>query len=269
MRPTLLTVRSVVLATALLGGLAATPVTQAALQDEIQVYDDGINDVGEFGVELHINTTPSGSAAPNYPGEVVSLHGLRLTPEFSWGLSRTIELGLYVPTVMDAQGSYQFAGLKGRIKWLPIQPDAALGGWFAGVNFELAHVKPEYDQANYSTETKLIGGYRGRHSLISTNLNVGTDIEGPNSSQRPELSFSVKAAHALAAHPTLSPGVELYTDLGRVDHPVADKDQDRRLFLTLDLDRKPWEFSFGIGRGLTPVADTWTLKMITEIPFSL
>jgi hypothetical protein len=265
----MLPARFVVLATTLVLGVVASPITQAALQDEVQVYDDSINEVGEFGVELHINTTPSGSATPNYPGEVVSLHGMRLTPEFSWGLTRTVELGLYVPTVMDAQGSYQFAGLKGRIKWLPIQPDSALGGWFAGVNFELAHVKPEYDQAKYSTETKLISGYRGPHGVVSTNLNIGTEIDGPNSSQRPELSFSIKATHALKSYPTLSPGVELYTDLGRVGQPLADRDQDRRMFLTLDLDRKPWEFSFGIGRGLTPVADTWTLKMITEIPFSL
>ncbi|MEX8506387.1 hypothetical protein [Leptothrix ochracea] len=265
----MLSARSVILAATLLGGLITSPVSQAALQDEVQVYDDSINEIGEFGVELHINTTPSGSATPNYPGEVVSLHGWRLTPEFSWGWTRTVELGLYVPTVMDAQGSYQFAGLKGRIKWLPIQADTALGGWFAGVNFELAHVKPEYDQAKYSTETKLIGGYRGPHSLISTNLNIGTEMEGPNAGQRPEMSFSIKATRALKNHPAFSPGVELYTDLGRVGQAVVDRDQDRRLFLTLDVERKPWEFSFGIGRGLTPVADTWTLKMITEIPFSL
>lgn len=269
MRSPLFPLHAIVLAATLLGGLMVSPVSQAALQDEVQVYDDSINDVGEFGVELHINTTPSGSGTPNYPGEVVSLHGLRLTPEFSWGLTRTVELGLYVPTVMDAQNNYQFAGLKGRVKWLPLQPDATLGGWFAGLNFELAHVKPEYDQARYSTETKMIGGYRGMHSLVSVNFNVGTEIEGPNAGQRPELSLSVKATRELRNHPSLSPGVELYTDLGRVGQLLADRDQERRLFLTLDLERKPWEFSFGIGRGLTPAADAWTLKMITEIPFSL
>jgi len=44
-------------AVALLGGSFAA---QAALQDEIQVYDDEINAKGEYSLELHLNTTPNG-----------------------------------------------------------------------------------------------------------------------------------------------------------------------------------------------------------------
>ena len=40
----------------------------AALQDEIRVYDDGINAPGEFGLELHVNTMPSGNGASSYAG---------------------------------------------------------------------------------------------------------------------------------------------------------------------------------------------------------
>ena len=43
------------LAHALLPNIAA-----AALSDEIQVYTDDINAPREFGLELHVNTTPSG-----------------------------------------------------------------------------------------------------------------------------------------------------------------------------------------------------------------
>jgi len=39
--------------------LAALPC-RADLQDEIQVYDDAINSPRELGLELHVNTTPSG-----------------------------------------------------------------------------------------------------------------------------------------------------------------------------------------------------------------
>jgi hypothetical protein len=60
----------------------------AALPDEIQVYTDDVNAPGERGIELHVNATPSGRSAPGYPGEVPPHHGLRITPEISWGLAR-------------------------------------------------------------------------------------------------------------------------------------------------------------------------------------
>ncbi|TMH09602.1 MAG: hypothetical protein E6H68_18115 [Betaproteobacteria bacterium] len=66
----------------LLCGLILIPsIAGAALSDEIQVYTDDINAPGEFGLELHINTTPKGRRVPDYPGEVVPNHGLRITPE--------------------------------------------------------------------------------------------------------------------------------------------------------------------------------------------
>jgi hypothetical protein len=40
---------------------------RAAQQDEIQVYADDINKPGQFGLELHPNTTPSGRTVPDYP----------------------------------------------------------------------------------------------------------------------------------------------------------------------------------------------------------
>lgn len=100
---------------ALLFGAAA----HADLQDEIQVYDDGIDEPSEFGLELHVNATPSGRRTPDFPGEVTPHHGWRLTPEFSWGLTKTLEAGLYLPLAADAAGHWSAAGVKLRLKWLP------------------------------------------------------------------------------------------------------------------------------------------------------
>jgi len=72
--------------------------------DEIQVYTDDINPVGKFGLELHVNTTPAGRSRPDYPGEITPQHGLRLTPEFSYGLSHDFEAGLYVPLERTGDG---------------------------------------------------------------------------------------------------------------------------------------------------------------------
>src|SRR5438105_1568775 len=118
----------------LLGGvwaLAFLPcVAAAALSDEIQVYTNDINAPREFGLELHVNTTPSGRSARDYPGEAVPAHGVRVTPEFSYGLTPDWEAGFYVPTNLDRSGSYQVAGAKVRLKWLPFRPEEHAAGWF-------------------------------------------------------------------------------------------------------------------------------------------
>ena len=69
-------------ATLLCGPFAA----HAALQDEIQVYDDAINAKGEYSLELHLNTTPNGLKTGNYNGEVLTNGNTRITPEFAYGL---------------------------------------------------------------------------------------------------------------------------------------------------------------------------------------
>src|SRR5262249_22101175 len=94
-------------------------IASAALSDEIQVYDDDINAPREFGLELHANTTPSGRTAPEYPGEVVPAHHFRLTPEFSYGITRAWEAGLYLPGSFDNDGRGSLGGWKVRLKFLP------------------------------------------------------------------------------------------------------------------------------------------------------
>ena len=76
-----------------------------AINDEIQVYTGDIYEPGQFGLELHMNTTPAGRSTPDYPGDSIPRHGFRLTPEFSYGINKDFEAGMYLPTVRDADGS--------------------------------------------------------------------------------------------------------------------------------------------------------------------
>ncbi|MBC7492425.1 MAG: hypothetical protein H7241_08290, partial [Novosphingobium sp.] len=70
----------------LMAGLIA-PVVAHAAPEEIQVYLDEINRPGEVGLDVHINHVLSGDGSPDYPGAESSLHRLRITPEFSLGLT--------------------------------------------------------------------------------------------------------------------------------------------------------------------------------------
>lgn len=235
----------------------------AELQDEIQVYDDSINARGKFGLELHVNTTPSGRATSDYPGEVPPLHGWRFTPEFSYGLSHDVELGLYVPTLFEPDGHYDVAGLKLRLKWLPLQPVDGQGT-FSGVNFELSRLAQRYSESRSTLESRFIAGWRSPQWLLAVNPTLEFNLSDGLQGQRPSLEVGVKVARTVATG--LAAGVEYYTAPGEVGRSLPWQQQDNRLYLALDVDRKPWVFNVGIGRGLTDAADRWTLKMIFELP---
>jgi len=74
--------------------LVISPLSHAVLQDEIQVYDDEINDKGEFSLELHLNTTPNGVRDSSYPGEIMNQGNTRLTPGYASAADyRSCQLG--------------------------------------------------------------------------------------------------------------------------------------------------------------------------------
>ncbi|MBS0336526.1 MAG: hypothetical protein JSS40_06890 [Proteobacteria bacterium] len=249
----------------LLALLAATPAT-AALPDEIQVYTDDITKPGEFGLELHVNTTPRGRSTPDFPGEVTPAHGLRVTPEFSWGLTRTLDVGLYMPYVRDAQGVTRFSGPKLRLKWLPLQTGEDGMGWFGGVNLEYAWIAPQFEQSTRALELRPIIGYRGALWLLAANPILGWSLAGPERNRKPDFSPAFKVARTVA--PGIALGAEYYSELGRVGNFLAHGAQSHTLYLALDFDRAPWAFNVGIGRGLTDATDAWTVKAVFEVPFN-
>jgi hypothetical protein len=237
----------------------------AAMIDEIQVYTDDIDKPGEFGLELHINTTPSGRSTPDFPREITPHHGLRFTPEFSYGLTRELEAGLYLPYARDADGTTHFAGPKLRLKWLPLQPNEEGQEWFMGANFEYAWVAPEFEQSSRTIELRPIVGYRSRNWLLAVNPILGWALTGPDHDGKPDFSPAAKVARNVV--PGVALGVEYYAELGKANNILPHSEQSHTLYFALDFDRKPWVFNVGIGRGLNGATDRWTFKTIFEIPF--
>lgn len=170
-----------------------------AIDDEIQVYTDDINKPGEFGLELHVNTTPSGRSTPDYPGDSPPYHGIRLTPELSYGLNKDWEAGFYLPTVRDADGRYSLAGFKLRLKWLPVKPREDESGWSFGTNFELSDMNKVFSESRYAAEVRTIGGYRAQHWLIGVNPIFDWDLSPGYRNGGPDLILAWKAAHDVAS----------------------------------------------------------------------
>jgi hypothetical protein len=236
----------------------------AAQQDEIQVYDDSIDKRGEPGLELHLNTTPSGRIVPDYPGEITNNHGFRYTPEFSYGLTSDVELGLYLPMLTDSSGEFHFVGIKYRLKWLPIRPGEGGEGFFAGVNSELSRVGFRFSESRWTTELRPIFGYRGKDWLFAFNPILDWDLSDGRESFEPTFVPSVKLTHAVWSGVSL--GVEYYSDLGKIARIEPWNRQDNRIYGVIDVDMKPVVFNFGVGRGLTEASDKWTIKAIWEVP---
>jgi hypothetical protein len=236
----------------------AAASAQAALPDEIQVYTDDVEAPGARGMELHINTTPSGRAHPEYPGELAPHHGLRITPEISYGLGRNWDAGLYLPFVRGAEGTLYFAGPRFRLKWMPLRPAQGAAGYFLGVNGELSFVEPRFEQARRTAELRPILGYRNDAWLVSFNPILNFDLAG----EQKGVAFfapAFKLARSVAERRAL--GIEYYAELGRLSHFAPRAEQAHTLYFVVDTEGSPG-LHFGIGRGLSGTADRWTVKAI-------
>jgi hypothetical protein len=253
-------------AAVLIGVLVAAQPATAAQQDEIEVYALDINKPGEFGLQWHLNTTPSGRTTPNYPGEITNHHGFRFTPEFSYGVTSDVELGLYLPMLTDANGDYHFVGVKYRLKWLPVRPKEDGEGWFFGTNSELSRVGYKFSASPWTTELRPIIGYKGKNWLFAYNPILDWDLSNKPRSWEPTFVPSVKLSREMFKG--ISLGAEYYSDLGRIAHIEPWDKQDNRIYGVIDVDMKPLVFSFGIGRGLTEASDKWTIKAIIDVPIN-
>jgi hypothetical protein len=242
--------------------LHAAPVR--AIVDEIQVYTDDLDYPGGSGLELHLNTTPSGRTTPNYSGDVPPAHGWRITPEFSWGLGHDFDWGLYLPTAIESDGTFHPGGAKLRLKWLPVHGAEGKGGWYLGINNELSGLSKAFSDSRWSDEVRFIGGYRGEGWLVGVNPILEWGLS-PGFRGSPDVTLAFKAVHDVAHGVAL--GAEYYDDIGTLATRLPHDEQSRTLYAIMELERKSWSLNFGVGRGLTPATDKWTIKAIIGLSF--
>src|ERR1700740_179780 len=93
----------------------------AKATDEIQVYNAGIAAVGQFTIQQHLNYTPVGLKDPPFPGGLVSNGAINGTPEFAYGVTDWLEVGLYLPFAIQDQ---QFLSNAFKLRTLFVSPYA-------------------------------------------------------------------------------------------------------------------------------------------------
>jgi hypothetical protein len=250
------------LAAGLIATLAlAGPGPAHAADEEIQVYLNEINQRGEPGLDLHVNDVTAGDPAPDYPGAQSSLHRVRITPEFSYGLTDNVELGAYLPlTTIDSSGRFRVDGWKLRVKWLPRHPDE---GFYYGVNYEVGRVDHGLDQNPWNNEIKLIGGWNSAKWILGANLNVDFALSGP-AKALPDVQLATKAGYKLSRATTI--GVESYNGLGTLRHFGALSGDDQSTFVAIDTRLGHWDLNLGLGKGYGTSRDNTIVKLIIGVP---
>jgi hypothetical protein len=234
---------------------------EADVPDEIQVYDDSLNEPGRLGLEIHTNHSFGGNTTPAYPNEIVSADATRFTAEFSYGLSKHFEAGMYWDFVAPEYHSVQFAGPKLRLKW--IGQAAENGGVFYGLNVEFGYLKKTADPAHPSGELRPILGVRTEDWLAIVNPILDFSLGKAAETRTPVFAPAFKFGRRITTGVLLGP--EFYREIGPLNRFYPGHAQASELFLALDVERGWVPFNFGIGRGWNG-ADNWIVKAIFEVP---
>jgi hypothetical protein len=233
-----------------------------AASEEIQVYLDDLSAPGQFGVDVHNNFVFKGARTASYPGETPPNHEYRLTPEFYYGITRTLELGLYVLTARAAGGNTRLDGSKLRLKYIAPHDETQGGYW--GLNLEVGKTALSASETPWNGQLKGILGWRSGPWTFGANPNLDWSLSqggGPVAA-----SLDIKAARNVTERTQL--GAELYSELGPAKAVQAWKRNAKTLYAVLDQELgHEIDLNLGIGRGLTPDADRWTLKFIVGTHF--
>jgi hypothetical protein len=243
------------------GGLVAGEA-QAGDAFEIQVYDGTANAPGVPGLELHLNSWPTGHRDSDPPE--LALHGqFHATLEPSLGVLPFWEVGAYLQSALRADGELDWAGIKLRSKF--VTPPGWHKHWRLGVNLEVSYLPPAYDRDRWGTEVRPIVAWQDDDWLFVLNPIVDQPLAGQDAPDGPSFQPALKAWRALG---TVAVGFEYYATLGPVASPRPLRQEEHYLFEVLDLLSLPrFELNAGVGEGLTPASAGLVFKAILGYSF--
>src|SRR6266571_2112077 len=233
--------------------LAGTGVLRA--DDEIQVYNGEIADVGKWTGQHHFNYAIVGRTQPDFPGGLVPNHTLNATPEFAYGVTNWFEAGFYVPWAIDKDGYHSNAM---KLRTLFVTPDAAKRDFFYGLNLEYDYLMPKFADTRWGMEIRPIIGWRkGDYDLI---INPIVDVGfGKNG----EVAFAPNVRLARNFGEDFALAIEYYTDLGPIGHFLPFQEQRHNVYGVVDFKVDRFEVEFGVGYGLTnPGSYRWMTKLM-------
>ena len=240
--------------------LLAGSQAQALDAFEIQVYDGTADAPGRPGLELHANTVASGQRYA-VPPELPANHQTHLTLEPSLGITRWWEAGMYIQTAVLPDGTFAYAGIKLRSKFVrPSWPSERLR-W--GVNLEISDLPARFDPNRWGAELRPILAYTTPERRFAFAFNPILDFDLGGAGARGWPSFEPALSAVVVVDGLLSAGLEYYGDLGPIDQPLPPSAQQHYLFEVLNvLAWRRIELNVGLGEGLTAASNPFVIKMI-------
>jgi len=225
---------------------------------EIQVYDGTANSPGVPGIELHVNHVFDGVRTA-VPPELPLHHQSHFTLEPSIGVLPFLELGAYLQTALNADGSFDYAGTKLRAK-LVTPP-----GWHEhlrlGLNTELSLLPERYERARWGGELRPIAAWENERWLFAVNPIIGVPLGPPDVHEGP--SFEPAAMAKVKVEGVAAFGVEYYASFGAIASPSPLSEQQHYLYEVVDLLAvKHFELNAGVGEGFTSGSNGFVAKMI-------
>lgn len=246
---------------ALSAGFALAPSVAHAAAEEIQIYMDEMNRPGELGLDLHLNEVVAGDPARAYPGAEASLYRVRITPEFSLGLTKSLELGAYLPLATVARdGILRADGFKFRLKYLAPHREV---GFYYGANLEIGKVSRRIDVNPYNGELKLIGGWHKDRWIVGVNGNIGFVISGP---QHDPIMFELASKLSYKVTPGLALGFESYNGAGPLRGLGHFGSSEQTTFAVADTQIGGFDINAGLGKGYGANADATIVKFTIGVP---
>ena len=252
-----------------------TTAAQATDKFEIQVYEPDMNRPGQFALELHSNYTLQGHKHPDYPGEVPPHHVGRFTLEPALGITEWLELGAYLQAMVSPDQGAQWAGWKGRAKF--VLPTRFTAPFFFGINIEVGKVPKQVEEDGWANEFRPIIGYDDGWVLIDVNPIFGYALTGPD---RFKVDIEPAGKVTINTQKGFAIGAEYYSGLGMLSRGLSPwARQEHVLFGVLDLKQPKgssqdagedggWELNLGVGRGLTAATGAqWIIKAIVGRAF--
>lgn len=242
-----------------LSGLLLPTLARAVDPFEIQVYDGTANTPGVPGVELHVNRVFDG-VRDAAPPEAPQHHQTHFTLEPSLGLASFWEIGAYLQSALLADGSFEYAGVKLRSKF--VSPPNWHDHLRIGVNLEFSALPRKFDRSGEGIELRPIVAWESRSWLMAANPIVGIALAGPGWRAGP--SFGPAAMLLYKWQDKLAFGVEYYAELGEFASGFLRwRLQEHYLFEVVNLICIPRvELNLGIGEGLTQSSNRWVAKLI-------
>ncbi len=230
---------------------------------EIQVYDGTANAPGVPGLELHLNRVFDGVKTAEAPA--LPMHQqTHMTLEPSMGLTDFLELGGYLQTAVRPDGTFDYAGAKGRAKF--VLPDSGVQHLRLGVNLELSLLPERYDPSRVGSEVRPIVAWENERFQFAANPIVGIPLGTPERASGP--TFEPAAMAKVKLFSALAVGVEYYAGIGPIAKPRPWAEQEHYLYEAIDITSfDAVEINAGIGEGLTNGSNALVAKLILGYSF--